>query len=240
MALPHLKKFCDYAPETHALSFLTHIILAISGVKDKACHKAHNAISTRVSIFPGLFQFSSPGPVPGPSVTLGPVLSRPETDLLETLISTSHTIDLFLGVGNTLVPSIGTQINIENLNIDMSSKTLLDHEDGGQCLVIDQREIKAEQDLVLGKVLYHKYYINYEHKMSFFSALDYFDSKKYTLKPKLTVFSLFCADPTKTLIQFSFYPYKYEKKSLKSRIAEFFQYCLTDQSAQNSKKARFI
>merc|ERR1712008_257379 len=49
------------------------------------------------------------------------------------------------GIGNTLVPSIGTQINIENLNIDMSSKTLLDHEDGGQCLVIDQRKIKTEQ-----------------------------------------------------------------------------------------------
>ena len=57
------------------------------------------------------------------------------------------------------MPSIGTQINIENLNIDMSSKTLLDHEDGGQCLVIDQREIKTEQGLVLGKVLYPKYYI---------------------------------------------------------------------------------
>ena len=58
------------------------------------------------------------------------------------------------------MPSIGTQINIEHLNIDMSSKTLLDHEDGGQCLVIDQREIKAEQGLVLGKVLYHRCYIN--------------------------------------------------------------------------------
>ena len=107
-------------------------------------------------------------------------------------ISTSPTIDLFLGVGNTLVPSIGTQINIENLNIDMSSKSLLDHEDGGQCLVIDQREIKAEQGLVLGKVLYSKYCINFAQKMSLFSALDYFDSKKYTFKSKLTVFSLFC------------------------------------------------
>ena len=75
------------------------------------------------------------------------------------------------------MPSIGTQINIENLNIDMSSKTLLDHEDGGQCLVIDQREIKTEQGLVLGKVLYSRYYVNYAHKMSSFSALDYFDSK---------------------------------------------------------------
>ena len=120
------KNFCDYAPETHALLFLTHIILAIVDVKDKACHKAHNAIST------------------------------------------SPTINFFCGLGNTLVPSIGTQINIENLNIDMSSKTLLDHENGGQCLVIDQREIKTEQDLVLGKVLYHKYYINYAHNMSFF------------------------------------------------------------------------
>ena len=84
-----------------------------------------------------------------------------------TAINASPTIDLILGIGNTLVPSIGTQINIENLNIDMSSKTLLDHEDGGQCLVIDQREIKAEQGLVLGKVIYPKFYKNYGHKVSF-------------------------------------------------------------------------
>ena len=141
------------------------------------------------------------------------------------------------------MPSIGTQINIENLNIDMSSKTLLDHEDGGQCLVIDQREIKAEQGLVLGKVLYHKYYINYAHKMSFFFLLylDYFDSKKYTFKPKIDSFLTFCADPTKTLIQVSFYPYEYEKKVSKIGLQKFFSTaCQTDQSVQNSKKARFI
>ena len=50
------------------------------------------------------------------------------------------------GIGNTLVPSIGTQINIENLNIDMSSKKA---EEEGQCLIIDPGEIK-EQGLVLG------------------------------------------------------------------------------------------
>ena len=161
--------------------------------------------------------------LPGTSGT-----SRDGTVLLETLISTSPTIDLFLGVGNTLVPSIGTQINIENLNIDMSSKTLLDHEDGGQCLVIDQREIKAEQGLVLGKVLYHKYYINYAHKMMFFLLQTILIQKSTLSSQKLTVFSLFCADPTKTLIQFSFYPYEYEKKSLKSSIAEFFLYCMSD------------
>ena len=85
------------------------------------------------------------------------------------------------------MPSIGTQINIENLNIDMSSKTLLDHEDGGQCLVIDQREIKTEQGLVLGKVIYPKYYKKLWTQSEFFSALDYFDSKNYTFKTKLTV-----------------------------------------------------
>ena len=95
----------------------------------------------------------------------------------QSAINTRPTIDLFLGIGNTLVPSIGTQINIENLNIDMSSKTSLDHEDGGQCLVIDQREIKAEQGLVLGKVLYHKYYINCTQHEVLSSALDYFDLK---------------------------------------------------------------
>ncbi len=83
----------------------------------------------------------------------------------ENAISTSPTIDLFFGIGNTLVPSIGTQINIENLNIDMSSKTLLDHEDGGQCLVIDQREIQAEQGLVLGKVLYPIYKLCTQNKV---------------------------------------------------------------------------
>ena len=66
------------------------------------------------------------------------------------------------------MPSIGTQINIENLNIDMTSKTSLDHEDGGQCLVIDQREIKTEQGLVLGKVI---------SQSEFFSASAYFDPK---------------------------------------------------------------
>ena len=103
---------------------------------------------------------------------------------VESAISAIPTIDLFLGIGNTLVPSIGTQINIENLNIDMSSKTSLDHEDGGQCLVIDQREIKTEQGLVLGKVIYPKYYKNYGHKVSFF-LLQHILTQKVHCKAKI-------------------------------------------------------
>ena len=49
-------------------------------------------------------------------------------------------------VGNTpTASSIGTQININSLNIDMSSKTV---DEDSQCLVID-REVK-EKGLVLG------------------------------------------------------------------------------------------
>ncbi len=46
--------------------------------------------------------------------------------------------------------SIGTQINIENLNIDMSQKGNMGHEDG-QCLVYDnEKKRENEQGLVLG------------------------------------------------------------------------------------------
>ena len=80
----------------------------------------------------------------------------------------------FIFSGVTPATSIGTQININSLNIDMSSKKL---DEDSQCLVLD-REIK-EHGLVLGSGQVDKDLLSKVVK-NFFKA----DRRKYKGKHK--------------------------------------------------------